>query len=264
MIQMSQRIEWMSKTLAGVLSFAYYLSLSALLRTIPSIEIDDPITGGLVALAIALSFYPTKETLAIILSRAMGVKPHHISRERQRIAHDLHDTVLQDLHRAQLNLGRLKNQQLVELVALDLQKAITETRAICLDLNVVESPLNEAIQHLVSNGLGELSAHCTVTPQTIQLSEKVEKNIYCIIQEGVSNIAKHAQAERAEVKLDALPDRIHLFIQDDGIGFDPSTVTSEQLGLASIRSRVTELGGTYELETNPGEGTAHWIYIPLK
>ena len=262
MLHRYQTINWMSSTLAAALSFAYYLSLSSLLHTITSFQIDDPINGGVLALVIAVSFYPTQEILSIILSRALGLSSNYISRERIYLARDLHDTVLQDLHRAQINLARLPNQKITEMVALDLQKAISQTRAICLNLSSHKSPLSETICHLVENTLPDLNTTCIINPQTVQLGQKVEKQIYYIIQEAVSNIAKHAQAERAEIRLDVFPNRIHLFIQDDGIGFDPLTVKKEQLGLSNIRSRVAELGGTYELETAPTEGTAHWVYIP--
>lgn len=231
----NEKIEWISKTRAGVLSFAYYESLFSLLRVMTPFEIDNPISGGLLAVTIAVSFYPTKEILTIILNRALGFQINNISHERPHISFDLHDTVLQNLHRAQTDLKHLPNHINKEMVAVDLQKAITETRAICLNLNVQYSRLLEPFPLLVSTKLPNLNTTCIVNnPQTIQLSQKVEKNIYCIIQEALSIFTYSTQAERAEVRLDVLTNRIHLFIQAEDVGFDPSTVKEEQLGLTFI------------------------------
>lgn len=98
-----------------------------------------------------------------------------------------------------------------------------------------------------------------------RLPREVELAAYRIVQEGVTNIAKHARASRCDVRLTQLSDRLLLEIEDDGIGFVEDTdrpIVARGLGLISIRERAARLGGTFNILSNPGQGTRLIVSLP--
>lgn len=129
----------------------------------------------------------------------------------------------------------------------------------------IQSSLFDAINQLANQLIGHLKLDIEVNSETEALEGQIKNEIYLIIQETVTNIQQHAQAERAEIKLDVSEDRISLFIQDDGRGFSLESITKKPGGLIRIQESVKHLGGGYEMDTNDLDngGVAHWIYIPL-
>ena len=100
-----------------------------------------------------------------------------------------------------------------------------------------------------------------------RLPRDVELAAYRIVQEGLTNVAKHAQASECEVRLTRLDDRLLLEIEDDGIGFVEDIdrpIVARGLGLVSIRERATRLGGTFNILSNPGAGTRLIVTLPEK
>jgi signal transduction histidine kinase len=94
------------------------------------------------------------------------------------------------------------------------------------------------------------------------LGERINITIYRIVQECLTNIAKHAAARHAAIQLAASADHVVLEISDDGRGMAAS-VPGGGLGLIGMRERVEGLGGTFKLVSEPGSGTAFTITIPL-
>ena len=91
-----------------------------------------------------------------------------------------------------------------------------------------------------------------------RLTREVELAAYRIVQEALTNIAKHAQATRCQVRLTALEKRLLVEVEDDGIGFVEDTdrpIVARGLGLVSIRERAARLGGTFNILSSPGTGT---------
>jgi signal transduction histidine kinase len=98
-----------------------------------------------------------------------------------------------------------------------------------------------------------------------RLPAPLETALFRIVQEALNNCAKHAQARRVEVAM--IHDRggVTLRIADDGQGFDPEAPRSgTHLGLWSMRERVEQLSGQFEVESAPGEGTTVRAIIPLR
>jgi signal transduction histidine kinase len=94
---------------------------------------------------------------------------------------------------------------------------------------------------------------------------EVELAAYRIVQEGLTNVAKHAQATRCRVRLTGLADRLLVEIEDNGIGFVDDTdrpIVARGLGLVSVRERAARLGGTCNILSHPGEGTHLIVTIP--
>jgi signal transduction histidine kinase len=107
------------------------------------------------------------------------------------------------------------------------------------------------------------SFHQTGLPP--RLPREVELAAYRIVQEGLTNVARHAQATECDVRLTQLPDRLLLEIEDNGIGFLDDTdrpIVSRGLGLVSVRERAARLGGTFNIISSPGEGTRLIVSIP--
>ena len=98
-----------------------------------------------------------------------------------------------------------------------------------------------------------------------RLRRDIEIAAYRIVQEGITNVAKHARATRCDVRLTQLPDRLLVEVEDDGIGFVEDTdrpIVSRGLGLISIRERASRLGGTFNIMSRPGAGTRLIVSLP--
>jgi signal transduction histidine kinase len=88
---------------------------------------------------------------------------------------------------------------------------------------------------------------------------------YRIVQELLNNVMKHAQAQEVFVSVTLEADQLHLSVEDDGRGFDPSLATGGKgIGLAGIRTRVGLLGGTLEAKSRPGRGTGFFLQLPVR
>ena len=99
-----------------------------------------------------------------------------------------------------------------------------------------------------------------------RLSGPVETAMYRIVQEALTNVAKHAQATQAVVNLERRPDALVCSIADNGRGFDArarsARMHSEGLGLIGMRERAASLGGTLSIASGPGRGTTLKIVVP--
>ena len=96
-----------------------------------------------------------------------------------------------------------------------------------------------------------------------RLPSEVETALFRIVQESLTNVALHAQAERVDVLLNYRDNHIKAIIEDDGVGFIPSTPTVDShLGLFGMRERVEMLGGELIIESAPGRGTAVSVEVP--
>jgi signal transduction histidine kinase len=95
-----------------------------------------------------------------------------------------------------------------------------------------------------------------------RLPADVETTMYRIVQEALTNIAKHAAATKISVLLTRTPDAAVLVVEDDGEGFDSSR-TTDGLGLAGMRERIALVGGRLRVETSAGSGTTVAAEIPL-
>jgi two-component system sensor histidine kinase UhpB len=97
---------------------------------------------------------------------------------------------------------------------------------------------------------------------------EVETIVYRITQEALTNVAKHANAERVSIRLTASQDAVDLTIRDDGVGFDPTQATrllsDGHFGLAGMRERVELGGGHLDLDSQPGHGTTIHVALPAR
>ena len=90
--------------------------------------------------------------------------------------------------------------------------------------------------------------------------------ITCIIQEALTNVRKHARANKAWVRFEQNSDWMRISVEDDGRGFDPAQVTGkgwQYFGLQIMGERAESVGGDLELDSRPGQGTRVVIRVPL-
>jgi signal transduction histidine kinase len=98
-----------------------------------------------------------------------------------------------------------------------------------------------------------------------RLPREVELAAYRIVQEALTNVAKHAQATECNVRLTQLSDRLLVEVEDNGVGFIDDTdrpIVARGLGLVSVRERAVRLGGTFNVLSSPGEGTRVIVSLP--
>jgi signal transduction histidine kinase len=97
-----------------------------------------------------------------------------------------------------------------------------------------------------------------------RLPEEIELVCYRIVQEALTNIAKHASANRIDVTMNYFENMLHLVIKDNGIGFSPTDSGSRRgFGLLGIRERLAQIQGSLEILTQPGRGTELVVTIPV-
>jgi signal transduction histidine kinase len=101
-----------------------------------------------------------------------------------------------------------------------------------------------------------------------RLSPEIESAAYRIVQEALTNVARHAQAQSCRVALRQLAGTLFVRIEDDGVGFDPATVSRASgergLGLISIRERVAQLQGRLHIDASPGHGACLSVELPAR
>lgn len=101
-----------------------------------------------------------------------------------------------------------------------------------------------------------------------RLSPQIESAAFRIVQEALTNAAKHAQASTCRIELRRLTNTLLITIEDDGMGFDPTALTDRSpvrgLGLISIRERAAQLNGSFRLDTSPGQGTRLSVVLPVR
>lgn len=214
-----------------------------------------------------------------LLEAANTVEELAISRERVRMARDLHDTIAHSLSGLSLQLetvdgywdvdAQLARQHLAQAQE-TVRYGLQETRRAMRALRA--SPLEElglvlALRQLAETaaeraGL-ELSMHL---PKYLpHLADEIEQVIYRVAQEATNNIVEHADAQHMDVQLAAIDGRIWFSVGDDGMGFELSNfVANGHYGIAGMRERAAVAGGTLQIETGEGQGTTIVLDLPMR
>lgn len=111
---------------------------------------------------------------------------------------------------------------------------------------------------------GQLKVELNTFGLKERLKTQTEFNIYRIIQELVSNVIKHARADKISIQVNRFEDMINIMVEDNGVGFEVDKARQEGgIGLRNVASRVHELEGTLDFDSSPGKGTTVTIDIPV-
>ena len=191
--------------------------------------------------------------------------------ERERIAGDLHDDVIQSVYSLGLALhGEMADPGVTKSAALaraidGLNSVIADLRSYMRQLSGEHtSPLHEPFRPRIEALLASAEGpQWTVdVADDLDLDESTERHVYLLVKELISNVTRHARARRAVVTLRRGSGAIELEVRDDGVGYDPANVPSTSYGLRSIDHRVAMLHASIETETGPSQGTIVRVLIP--
>jgi signal transduction histidine kinase len=207
----------------------------------------------------------------IMLSQhAQTLEQLAISRERNRLARELHDTLAHTLSSQILTLEALRlstnskdkelNDQLDKLID-NTRKGLADTRRALKDLRAKQLEdlgLVSALKSLAADAASRTNcaATCTISENLPVFSRGVEQCMYRIAQEAVENIIRHADASQMELKLVKEDGHICLEIFDNGKGFDQTGVDDKgRLGIQGMQERAAEVGGEFSIESQSDAGT---------
>lgn len=211
------------------------------------------------------------EQIALALESARlhaDLKLAAVTAERNRIAHDLHDSVTQTLFSASMIADILPAlwqrrpeeamRRLTELRELT-RGALAEMRTLLLELRpeaLDNIELPELLNQLATAFVGRSRVPLELSiNEECQIEPMARTPLYRIAQEALNNVTKHADASRAALSLTHHGKTIALCIEDDGNGFDPATVRGNHLGLNIMRERAAEIGALLEIGRGQESGT---------
>lgn len=193
-----------------------------------------------------------------------------VSRERNRLARELHDTLAHTLSGLAVQLDALatlwqplppKAERMLEHALATTRDGLNETRRALQDLRA--TPLEDlglalALKHLAQSFTErwELPLHVDIQDDLGTLAPEIEQAYYRVAQEALDNIARHAQARAATLTLAREAGRLTLTVSDDGRGIaSDADLSADHFGIQGMRERAALIGGTLDIEARPGQGT---------
>ena len=195
--------------------------------------------------------------------------------ERKRISRELHDETGQALMVIRLYLGMLEQVAgtrarakiretvgVVDRTIEGIRRIIGRLSPLVLqELGLVAAIRKEAKDFAKTTGV---KARVAVGDDVGRLAPECEAAIYRVVQEALHNVAKHAKATSVNIIMERGEEIVHLCIEDDGKGMDNAAEwNGRSFGLAGMRERVAMLGGTVEVDSEPGKGTRINVVVPM-
>ncbi|MCM2252672.1 MAG: PAS domain S-box protein, partial [Ramlibacter sp.] len=197
--------------------------------------------------------------------------------ERTRIAMELHDDLGQQLTGLKLELswlgGRLKEgrqampeevgamRQMLDTAIASVRRIASELRPVILDdLGFGEAVAWQTAEFAKRSGL---DIELDLQAQDLVKDDVLATALFRIVQESLTNVVRHAGANRVQVRLARDEDRLVLTVVDDGSGISGGPRTGGGIGLVSMRERATALGGQLNIASVPGAGTTIEVTLPL-
>jgi signal transduction histidine kinase len=201
--------------------------------------------------------------------------------ERLRLSLDLHDGPIQTIVASQLELktcslyvsrNKLDEAEAkMESTMKALGESVRDLRRIVRDLNppsVSKEGLIAGIEEYVASVEQNdgIKCHFEVTDPEGVLDTSMERGIYYVIREALTNVRKHSGASEVRVSINAITGKLMISIADNGRGFDTAAISSESkeghIGIRSMRERTRIMNGTIDIESRPGEGTTVTLVVP--
>jgi signal transduction histidine kinase len=206
---------------------------------------------------------------------AATVEQLAVSRERNRLARDLHDTLAHSLSALTVQLEALRvlmandpkaaEEAVDELSALarrgleDSRRAIQALRTGPVETVGLDGALRDTLRAFQART--GVMASLSVAGDESDLTAEEAQALYRIAEEALSNVERHASARQVTVRLARGMDRIDLVIRDDGVGFEPASVDLDHYGLTGMRERAAMIGATLEVTSHPGGGAEIWCTL---
>ena len=201
--------------------------------------------------------------------------------ERKKISRELHDVIAQTLTGINIRLATLKKEAALNKSGLDRSIARTQ-RLVEKSVNIVHRFALE-LRPAVLDDLGLIPAlhsflknffarhgirtHLTAFAGVEKMDTARRTVLFRVAQEALTNVARHAQASRVEIRIEKLPAGICMKIKDDGKSFHVDRVLhgngSRRLGLLGMRERLEMVGGHFAVESAAGQGTTITAHLPL-
>jgi len=201
--------------------------------------------------------------------------------ERREISRELHDVIAQTLTGINVRLAALAKEAAINTKGLDRNIARTQ-RLVEHSVNIVHQFARE-LRPAVLDDLGLIPAlhsfvkifsrrtrihvHLKVFAEVEQLDNNKRTVLYRVAQESLTNVARHAKAGRVEVNIQKFHNTVRMEIKDDGKSFQVERILNakgnKRLGLLGMRERVEMVGGTFCVESAPGQGTTVRVEIPF-
>ena len=216
-----------------------------------------------------------RATLSSLNRRLMEAQ----EQERSRVARELHDDVCQQMTMLALELDRL-GKSLPESAGDVRQQTLhlyQEVKALGAHVNGISHRLHSSklgllgLAAAIESFCKDISSLHGVTVEFVRqdvpatLSEDVAINLFRVLQEALSNAARHSGASRCRVSLSATDDQLQLEVSDEGRGFETDlALTTSGLGLVSMQERLKLVNGTVAIESKPGAGTTVRAAVPLR
>ncbi len=254
------------------------LAVTSRKRRLPRSTVRACLTIG-VQVALAL------ENLRLVEEARKAGRQAGVLRERQRMAHEIHDTLAQGFISIVTNLEAAEGvipsnldraQHHLDQARLTARESLTEARRLVWALRpeALESvSLPEALERLAERWSTQsgIAAGVATTGTPCPLPSEVEAMLFRIGQEALNNARRHAEgASRVALTLSYMGDVVALDARDDGAGFDPTREfdkarnrDSGGFGLKGMRERVEGVGGALSVESAPGEGTTLAVELPV-
>jgi PAS domain S-box-containing protein len=219
----------------------------------------------------------------IDLQRLSGRLIHAQEEERKRISQELHDELGQGLTAMSINLAAIE-QSLPEPLDPLVTERLVETKTLVDETLDQMRDLSLELRPSMLDDLGLLPSlrwyvdsykkrsGVDVVLQAVGLEERfaaeMETVLYRVVQEALTNVARHAEASVVQVRLERTENMISAIIEDDGVGFNQLLAGHRQepqrgAGLLGMRERIASQGGTLEIESSPGRGTRLIVHMPV-
>jgi two-component system sensor histidine kinase UhpB len=224
--------------------------------------------------------------IASLADEIVGVRLLSLQEDiTQRIASDLHDSTCQHLIAASLSLLRLKRsandvdtaEKICDEIDVSINQALREIRAYSYLLypqDLLNDGLKRTIEEYVSGFAARTSLKTTVdiTPEVGRLPYDTQCSLLRIVQEALTNVFRHANATKVKIAIEAMRNGLRLRVVDDGCGMPVRQTKSTPgatllgIGIQGMRSRVRQLGGTFEIHASTGtrRGTTICAVLPYR
>ena len=200
----------------------------------------------------------------------------------RRVSAELHDGPAQDLSFSLLHIDSIGSalekdipenkkpfyQKAIDTIRQSLDRATQEVRNIASGLRLPEletlslaDTLSRVIRDHERRTQSQVNLESKNLPKQIQLPLKV--TLFRLVQEALNNAFRHGQGKEQQVKIEATGNKLLIEVSDAGPGFDIRQAKEGRLGLMGMRERVESLGGTFEIRSNPKQGTKVIAQLPL-